>query len=75
MAEPEVEAALRAELNVADTRHGDALKGGSDVTQHFVGQVMNQKHSASGRNKLTTTSGGPSSPLSLLSLLALSELA
>jgi len=36
MAEPEEEAALRAELNrTAETQHGDALKSGSDVTDEL----------------------------------------
>ncbi len=40
MAEPEVEAALRAELNrTAETQHGGALKSGSDVTDEIKGQA------------------------------------
>jgi len=40
MAEPEVEAALRAEQNrTAETKHGDALKSGSDVTDEIKGQA------------------------------------
>ena len=40
MAEPEVEAALRAELDrIGEAQHGDALKSGSDVTDELKGQA------------------------------------
>ena len=40
MAEPEVEAAWRAELNrIGEAQHGDALKSGSDVTDELKGQA------------------------------------
>jgi hypothetical protein len=40
MAEPEAEAAVRAELNrIAETQHGDTLKSGSDVTDELKGQA------------------------------------
>ena len=66
MAEPEVEAAWRAEFTrIHDT---EALQNGSRRSrrQRFVGRVMKPKLGGSTRSAPTTTFGGPSLALSLL---------
>ena len=71
MAEPEVEAAWRAEFKrIGETQVRDALNSITDESkndrQRFVGWVMKLRRGGTGRSKPTTMSGGPSSPLSLL---------
>jgi hypothetical protein len=65
MAEPEVEAAWRAELTrIHDT---EAFQNGSDdPNAAFRGRVMKPKLGGSKRSAPTTTFGGPSLALSLL---------
>jgi len=60
MAEPEVEAAWRAEFERSGvTQTHDALSVGG-YRQRFVGWVMKLKRSGSSSSKLTTISGGHS---------------
>ena len=65
MAEPEVEAAWRAEFESSGvTQIRDALGGGGvadeKVRQRFVGWVMKPKRGGSSRSKPTTISSGHS---------------
>jgi len=72
MAEPEVQAAWRAEFKrIGEEQLRDVLNSGVGFAdepkgrQRFVGWVMKQKRGGSGRSKPTIMSGRPSSPLSL----------
>ena len=65
MAEPEVEAAWRAEFKrIHDTKPSIAAL--TIRRQRFVGRVMKPKLGGSKRSAPTTTFGGPSLALSLL---------
>ena len=75
MAEPEVEAAWRAEFTLDSTPRTDAFTFTTPKrskmaltirTQRFVGRVMKPKLGGSKRSAPTTTFGGPSLALSLL---------
>ena len=65
MADPELEAAWRAEFKRIHAT--EAFDGGSDDPKaRFVGRVMKLKLSGSKRSTPTTIFGGPSLALSLL---------
>jgi hypothetical protein len=69
MAEPEAEAAWRAELErMGETQPREAQNSDRKLKRqaHFVGRVMKPKRGGSRRSTLTTMSGGPSSLQSVL---------